>query len=134
MGEGLSVGIQVTAGSMLQCAFGAAPTSLNVLPLARVLAGAPAANIMDHVPMLNIMPFGPCSCAANPMVAAATAAALGVLTPMPCIPVTPAPWMPGSPTVLIGGQPALQNTSKLMCAWGGVIQVIAPVQFTTLVP
>ena len=39
----------------------------------------PAANIMDHVPMVNIMPFGMCITPSNPAVAAATAAALGVL-------------------------------------------------------
>ncbi|WP_206958233.1 DUF4280 domain-containing protein [Trinickia acidisoli] len=128
------MGIQVTMGTTLQCSFGAAPSSLVVLPTAGVLSGAPAATIMDNVPLLNVMPFGVCNCPANPMVAAATAAALGVLTPMPCIPATAAPWAPGSPTVLIGGQPALQNSSKLMCNWGGVIQVVAPAQFTTMVP
>ncbi|MFB9127950.1 DUF4280 domain-containing protein [Paraburkholderia dipogonis] len=128
------MGIQVTAGTTLQCSFGAAPGTLGVLPANRVLSGAPAATIMDHLPMVNVMPFGMCNCPANPMVAAATAAALGALTPMPCVPVTAAPWVPGSPTVLIGGLPALQNSSKLMCSWGGVIQIVAPAQFTTMVP
>lgn len=127
------MGIQVSAGANLQCSFGAAPSALMVLPANRVMAGAPAANIMDNKPMLNIMPFGMCNCPANPMVAAATAAALGVLTPMPCIPVTAAPWMPGSPTVMVGGMPSLQNSSKLMCNWGGVIQVLMPGQMTVMV-
>ncbi|MGN6086168.1 DUF4280 domain-containing protein [Trinickia sp.] len=126
--------ILVTTGTMLQCSFGVAPSSLNVLPTPCVMAGAPAATIMDNAPMVNVMPFGMCNCPANPTVAAATAAALGVLTPMPCIPATAAPWAPGSPTVLIGGQPALQNSSKLMCNWGGVIQIVATAQFTTMVP
>jgi Domain of unknown function (DUF4280) len=134
MGEGLDVGILVTAGTTLQCSFGAAPGSLGVLPVNAVLSGAPAATVMDHLPMVNVMPFGTCTCMANPMVAAATAAALGALTPMPCLPVTAAPWVPGSPTVLIGGQPALQNSSKLMCSWGGEIQIVAPAQFTSMVP
>ncbi|CAB3749342.1 DUF4280 domain-containing protein [Paraburkholderia humisilvae] len=124
----------VTAGATLQCSFGAAPAPLSVLPAHCVMAGAPAATVMDNVPMMNVMPFGVCSCAANPTVAAATAAALGVLTPMPCVPVTAAPWAPGSPTVMIGGMPALQNASQLMCTWGGVITVIAPAQVTTMVP
>jgi uncharacterized protein DUF4280 len=128
------VSILVTAGTTLQCSFGAAPVPLSVLPVNRVMAGAPAATVMDHVPMLNVMPFGMCSCVANPTVAAATAAALGVLTPMPCVPVTAAPWVPGSMTVMIGGMPALQNDSKLMCTWGGVIAVVAPAQVTTMVP
>ena len=86
----------------------------------------PLATIMDNVPMKNIMPFGMCSSMANPTVASATAAALGVLTPMPCIPVIPAPWAPGSPTALIGNFPMLHNNCKLMCAYGGVIQITNP--------
>ncbi len=127
--------IQVAAGAMLQCSFGAAPSALAVLPQNRVLCGGPpAATIQDNVPMMNVPPFGMCSSPANPAVAAATAAAAGVLTPMPCVPVIPAPWLPGSPTVLIGNMPALDNNSKLMCAWGGVIQIVNPGGFTVMVP
>ena len=126
--------MQITSGTTVQCSFGAAPGTLNVLPLNAVLSGAPAATIMDHIPMVNVMPFGMCSCVANPMVAAATAAAFGALTPVGCLPMTTAPWMPGSPTVLIGNFPALQDASKLMCMWGGVISVVAPAQFTAQVP
>ena len=128
------MGIQVCTGANLQCSFGAAPSALAVLPVNRVMTGAPAANIMDHVPLVNVMPFGMCNSPSNPMVAAATAAALGVLTPMPCIPMTTAPWMPGAATVMLGGMPALNNSSKLMCQWGGVIQVLVPGQFTVMVP
>lgn len=126
--------IQVCMGATLQCSFGMAPSSLMVLPQNRVLTATPDANIMDHKPMVNILPFGMCTSPSNPTVAAATTAALGVLTPMPCVPVTPAPWIPGSPTVLIGGLPALNNNCKLMCAWGGVIQVLNPGQMTVMVP
>jgi len=73
------MGILVTTGTMLQCSFGVAPSSLNVLPTACVMSGAPAASIMDNAPMVNVMPFG-------------------------------------------------------MCNWGGVIQIVAPAQFTTMVP
>lgn len=124
----------VCMGALLQCSFGVAPSSLVVLPTNKVLSSTPAATIMDNKPMANVMPFGMCNSIANPTVAAATAAALGVLTPMPCIPATAAPWVPGSPTVLIGNMPALNNTSKLMCNWGGVIQVVSPGQFTAMVP
>ena len=95
--------IQVCMGATLQCSFGAAPSSLVVLPTSRTMTTTPAATIMDHAPLVNIMPFGMCSSPANPTVAAATAAALGVLTPMPCVPATAAPWVTGAPTVLIGG-------------------------------
>lgn len=116
----------VCMGDTLQCSFGAAPSSLVVIPQQPIIAKTPVATIMDNKPMVNILPFGVCSSLANPQVAAATSAALGVLTPMPCIPVTPAPWVPGSPTFLIGNFPALTKTSKLMCTWAGVIQVVSP--------
>ncbi|MGK3983871.1 DUF4280 domain-containing protein [Sorangium sp. So ce136] len=123
------MGAQVVMGAMLQCSFGAAPSSLIVLPENRVMAGVPAANIMDSKPIVNIPPFGMCTSPANPTVATATAVASGVLTPMPCVPATAAPWMPGSTKVTIGKMPALDNTCKLMCNWGGVIQVVSPGQF-----
>ncbi len=126
--------LQVCLGAMLQCSFGAAPSSMVVLPASMVLTQTPDANIMDNKPIAEILPFGVCSSIANPAVAAATAAALGALTPMPCVPVIPAPWVPGAPTVLIANMPALDNNSKLMCAWGGVIQVANPGQATVMVP
>ncbi len=122
------MGMQVVMGATLQCSFGLAPSSLVVLPTNKVLSSTPAANIMDNKPLLNILPFGMCMSLANPTVAAATAAALGVLTPMPCIPATAAPWAPGCPKALIGNMPAVDNSCKLMCNWGGVIQVVNPGQ------
>jgi hypothetical protein len=51
--------MQVVNGAQLQCSFGAAPSTLTVLPANRRMTNnQPAANIMDHVPMVNIMPFG----------------------------------------------------------------------------
>ena len=128
------MGMQVCSGAMMMCTFGAAPSTLNVLPMNKTMTGAPAANIMDNKPFVNVPPFATCMSLANPTVAAATAAALGVLTPMPCIPVLPAPWVVGAPTVLIGNMPALNNSSKLMCAWAGMIQISVPGQFTVQVP
>ena len=125
----------VCNGAVLTCSFGLAPGQLTVLPVERVLtSNQPAATIMDHQPLLNIGTFGMCTSPANPTVASATAAALGVLTPMPCIPMTMAPWVPGAPTVLTGNKPSLDNTCKCMCTWGGVIQVAVPGQFTELIP
>ena len=117
------MGLLVTGTAILNCSFGAAPTPLTVLPINKVLVNMPAANIMDNKPFLNITPFGVCTSLANPTVAAATAAALGVLTPMPCLPVTVAPWVVGTPTVLIGNMPVLNSDSKLMCMWAGVISI-----------
>ena len=128
------MGVGVCMGAMMKCSFGVAPSSLVVLPQNRVLiSNMPGANIMDNKPMVNILPFGMCQSPANPMVIAATAAAPGVLTPMPCIPVTAAPWTPGNPMTMIGGMPAINNSSKLMCNWGGVINIVSPGQTTTMI-
>jgi uncharacterized protein DUF4280 len=126
------MGLLVSAGAVLQCSFGAAPSSLMVLPVGRPLAPAPVANIADTIPFVNVLPFATCSSLANPAVAAATAAALGALTPMPCTPVPAGPWVPGAPVVLVGNMPALEQTCKLMCAFGGVIQIISPGQTVAL--
>lgn len=128
------MGKLVTAGAVLKCSFGVAPSTLNVLPAGKPLAKTPAATIMDFIPNTNIMPFGMCMTPSNPQVAAATAAAQGVLTPQPCIPLVTAPWTPGSPKVMIGGIPALNDTSMCMCAWGGVIQISMPGQMQIDIP
>jgi len=123
---------QVVSGAMMMCTFGAAPSALNVLPTNKTMCGGPpAATIMDNKPMVNIPTFGMCSSIANPTVASATSAAMGVLTPMPCVPATTAPWTPGSPTVMIGNMPALNNTCQCMCMWGGAISITSPGQVTT---
>lgn len=119
-------------GATIMCSMGMAPSTLVVPPLNRVLATAPAANIMDNKPFLNILPFAMCRSLANPAVAAATAAAFGVLTPMPCTPLTPLPWMPGASPVLIGNLPALDMKCKLTCMWGGVISILSPGQLKTV--
>jgi Domain of unknown function (DUF4280) len=54
---------------------------------------------------------------------------VGVLTPMPCIPLTTSPSVPGAPTVMLGGNPTLDSTSTLMCMWAGVIQIVSPGEF-----
>ena len=129
------VPIQVVNGATLMCSFGMAPSSMGVLPVNRTLSGnQPAANIMDHLPAVNIRPFGMCNTPSNPTVATATASASGVLTPMPCIPVTVTPWVTGAPTVLIGSMPALDNTHTCTCMWGGVITVTLPGQVTEMIP
>ena len=116
----------VTATNMMKCSFGVAPMPLNVVPSARVMIGGkPAATIADCVTGMNIAPFVMCMSLSNPTVAAATAAALGVLTPMPCVPI-PTPWTPGAPTVLIGGKPAVNLQCMSTCAYGGVIQLLPP--------
>ena len=125
----------VCHGALLQCTMGMAPSSLAVLPIKMVnTSNVPAANIMDHVPMVNIMPFGTCMSILNPATAAATSAALGVLTPGPCLPNTPAPWVTGSPTVMLANLPALNKSSMLTCVSGGVITIVVEGQMTHQIP
>jgi len=127
--------LNVCHGAKLTCSFGASTSNMVVMPKNKVNTNnVPAANIMDHKSMENIMPFGVCSSLANPAVAAATSAAMGVLTPMPCVPNTPSPWAPGAPTVLLAKQPALNDTSTLQCVYAGVIKVAKAGQETHFIP
>lgn len=120
-------GPNVVMGAMLACSFGVAPSSLLPKGTSKVMIeGRPAATITDMAPGANIPPFGMCTSLSNPTVASATAAALGVLTPMPCVPVTVSPWIPNAPKTMLGGQPALVAGSTCNCAWGGVIQITNP--------
>lgn len=114
----------VCSTAQMQCSMGSAPSVLTVLPVRTVnLCSKPQANISDFQPMVNIAPFGLCRSMANPTVASATAAAMGVLTPMPCIPNTTSPWMSGKSDVLVKGMPALMDNCQLMCMWAGNIKI-----------
>ncbi|WP_133470995.1 DUF4280 domain-containing protein [Paraglaciecola marina] len=118
----------VCSGAMLQCTFGAAPSTLNVLPTNKVMEGTPGANIMDFIPITNITPFGMCNAPTNPAVIATTTAALGVPTPAPCLPATTSPWIAGNPTVLLANFPILTDNSQLLCTWLGAISIKQPGQ------
>ncbi len=122
--------IQVVEGAMMMCTFGVAPAALNasVPPTMVTASELPAANIGHFAPMVNIPTFGMCNSPSNPAVIAATAAALGVHTPAPCVPATTAPWAPGSTGVMIGGMPALTNTCTCVCMWAGQISITNPGQ------
>jgi hypothetical protein len=84
--------------------------------------------------MSNIPAFGMCKSPTNPAVIAATAAAAGVFTQAPCVPIPAGPWAPGSPKVLIGNKPALNDSSKCMCTWLGVISINNPGTTKTQIP
>lgn len=124
------MGQLVVSGAMISCSFGTAPASLNVTSQIKCLVqGKPVATIQDTAANVNIPPFGTCISMANPQVAAATAAALGVLTPCPCTPVAAGTWVPNKPNCLISGVPCLDSGSTLICAFGaGRISVGMPAQ------
>ena len=107
---------------MMTCTFGMTPCPLVVSPSRTVMIGGKQqGNIMDYAPIVNIASFGMCSAPTNPAVIAATAAAMGVFTPAPCLPAITTPWMPGKPDVLIQGMPALTRSCRNMCMWLGQI-------------
>lgn len=115
----------VCSGAVMRCTMGTSPANLTVLPVRTVnLTGPPMANISDHKSMVNLAPFGLCRSLGFPPTAAATAAAHGHLTPMPCMHNTPAPWMGGKMDYLIKGQPALLKSCKCQCMWGGTISLV----------
>ena len=115
----------VCSGAMMRCTMGSSPAKLTVLPSRTVfLAGQPMANISDHKSMVNLAPFGVCRSLGFPPTASATAAAHGHLTPMPCMHNTPAPWFVGKMDYFIKGQPALLQSCKCQCMWGGTISLI----------
>lgn len=127
----------VCNGATLQCPMAVPPgtSTLVVLPVNMVFtSNQPAATIMDCIPFTNILPFGMCISPTNPAFVAATAAALGTPTPVPCTPATPPTWIPGVPTVLEGFIPILDNTHKLICVLGGTITVLMPGEMTEMVP
>lgn len=123
----------VCQGAILKCSFGNAGTPLMVLPDKKVNAPLPAAGKNDCIPLVNILPFGMCSNPANPVVAAATAAAMGVLTPAPCIPCIAGTWIGTCCKVKVKGADAVTKDSRLQCAYGGCIEVTAPSQTKVLV-
>jgi hypothetical protein len=127
------MGSIVVTGAVLKCTFAVPPGlgTLTVLPIQQHKAGKkPIATVMDNKPTANIAPFGMCQAPTNPAVITATAAALGVLTPMPCVPATTSPWAPGALKVKVGKMSALLSDCKLTCTYGGVISIINPGQPT----
>lgn len=121
------------ASGLMQCSFGVAPASLVVVPKGPpvLIEGRPAASVADMAPMVNVPPFGMCTSLSNPVVAAATAAALGVLTPMPCTPVPAGPWRPGAALTRVNNLPALTAGCTLSCSLGGGVIALLNAGATT---
>ena len=128
------MGIFVVAGAGLICPFGTLSGTLHVTSQAKCLAeGKPVATIQDIAPNANISSFGMCKSLANPQVASATAAALGVLTPQPCVFAPAGTWTPGNAKVTAGGIPCLGNDAKILCGVGaGIVQIASPGQMTVI--
>ena len=126
------MGLAVCTGAIAQCPFGVAPTPLNFLPTPVMGAAGPIGSCSDCAPFMNVSPFGVCSSLLNPITAAQTAAALGVLTPGACIPTPAGMWIPTNPMVMTSAGFALTSDSMLICSYGGVIKIISPMQFSVI--
>ena len=129
------MGVLAVMGAKCSCAFGSAPCTLAVTSqLSCTADGKPIATIRDMQPGANLVSFGMCSSLANPAVAAATAAALGVLTPQPCSMVPAGTWIPSNPKVMAAGIPCLTSDATLTCGMGaGTIRILDPGQSKVLV-
>lgn len=120
--------IYVCTGAILHCTQGTSNSSLFAMPKCVSLCSQDQANIADHVSMMNVKPFGRCRSLAYPPTASATAANYGRLTPMPCVPGTLTNWSAVDPNSQLCGQPALLDTAKLRCIYGGEIAILNPGQ------
>lgn len=127
------MGIVVVTGASLMCPFGTTPATLTATSQSTCLGcSKPMATVTDVSAGTNISGFGMCSSMANPQVAAATAAAMGVLTPQPCTMVPMGIWSSGS-SILVGGKPVLTGEGCLMCGMGmGKITITSPGQTTII--
>jgi hypothetical protein len=116
------MGSLVVTGASLQCTMGTTPATFTA-SATQESATSPTGVITDVGPSC-IASFGLCQSPSNPQVASATAAASGMLTPQPCVPVL-SPWTPGSSRVTIQGTPALDDSAQCTCLWAGTISVTA---------
>lgn len=106
------MGFAVVMGAQCMCTMGAAPSQLSILPSKVSINNKPAANILDIKPGVNIPIFGTCTSKVTPA------------GPGPCTPMSAGTWTPGKPNILINGKPSINNSSKLMCAFGGVVSIL----------
>jgi hypothetical protein len=108
----------VVDGAVLKCVAGSSPSNLTVTtdPFTQIECRL-AATVLDNQPGINVKPFGAC-----------------LILGGPCVPVIPAPWSPGATGILLASPfPLLPADSILMCAVGGIIQVISPGQSSVYV-
>jgi hypothetical protein len=108
----------VVDGAVLKCIAGSAPSNLTVTtdPFTQIERHL-AATVFDNQPGVNVKPFGAC-----------------LILGGPCFPVTPAPWTPGATSIQLASPfPLLPADSLLMCAVGGIIQVVSPGQSSVFV-
>ena len=100
------------------CSHGTAPSALLVPDNHhRITDHKNVANISDHIPIKNIVPFGCCKSMSNPAVAAAGG------TPQTCIPITPLKWQQNHKAIILDKEKILDDRCVCTCIWKGVIAI-----------
>jgi len=118
----------VVKGASCSCSEGTGSCSLVVTSNVNTASSNSIATVNDFAPIVNLESFVMCSAKVNPLVIAATAAALGTPTPAPCTPMTASPWEGASELVTSGGNAVLLPSSTLSCSYGGDITIDSPGQ------
>lgn len=114
----------VTNGDLCTCSNGNVPCPLLVIdPLRKMKSGGKSVALATDTSIANISTFGMCNNINNPAVAAATAAAQGVLTPAPCVPVAAGNWCGTVNKTTINGISVVGEKSTLNCTYGGCIKI-----------
>ena len=109
----------INAQNMIVCTGCPIPQPLTVTSNQTVFASKQlCATIADCIPMVNIMPFGPCAFTPAPPSPSGG----------PCSPKPVGMWSPGSPTTSHQKIPALRQTDTLQCGSGGTISIMQPGQ------
>lgn len=117
--------LAVTSGSFAECTCGTAPGDLAAdCDTGATVNGMIVLTVDMIAAEVNIGSFGECDSLLNPEVSSATAAAQGVLTPMPCVPVVDSSWIPGALMASQSGVSYVNDASICTCAWGGVISIV----------
>ena len=102
-------GKMVCNGAMLKCTKGGAPSTLQILPTNKIfLNSQPMAFISDTIPMVNIMPFGPC---------------LRQSPPPPCTPNISGKW-DKEISHFLSSEAAVSTDSTCKCSMGGTISIV----------
>lgn len=127
------MGMCVCGGAAIACSFGAAPSRLRCCPTIRRSAVCRWLRLwttnpgkylaLRHV-YVHVQPTG----------GGGHSRGHGGADPDACMPGDYRALGARCPTVLIGNKPALNQTSKLMCSWGGVIQITNPGTMNIQVP
>ncbi|WP_119343073.1 DUF4280 domain-containing protein [Facilibium subflavum] len=114
------------ATSQVMCSFAIAPGVYSSIRPMVMVNNKPAANINDHIPMVNLTPFPGCSSPTNPLMNP-------LVYPWPCMPMS-APFVPSNVMTMIQGAPVNTLSNKALCSYasGGVVSFMNPNQTTTV--